>query len=218
MFLSALPCVGLVALAAALPTPDGGASIINTRGTTEPQGESLGFATVNAKVHESRPGGKTYNTVYPADWDQNSTAATEDIFNQVHAGLAANADECFILEGYSQGATATVDALARLTDAAFNAVKGVLLIGNPLHKAGLACNVDLDGGDSTFDVDGIWIVEERSDGIPDNWVPKTLDVCNFGDGVCDTKNGEDLITEEHLAYITDDGMHEMGAKFVLGRL
>ncbi|KAJ4154909.1 hypothetical protein LMH87_000180 [Akanthomyces muscarius] len=225
--LSHLIFAGLVALAAALPTADLEAcpapmpcasyTLMNTRGTSEPQGESLGFTAINANVSAARPGGKIYNVVYPADWDQNSTAATEDIINQIHSTLATNADECFILEGYSQGATATVDALGNLTDAAFAAVKGVFLIGDPVHKAGLACNVDMAGGNSTFDVDGVFIAAGLKAGIPSDWVPKTLDVCNYGDGICDTKHG-DGITIEHIEYIMDEGVHKLGAEFILKQL
>lgn len=101
------------------------------------------------------------------------------ILNHIQSTLNTNAAECFILEGYSQGATATVDALGRLNGTAFSAVKGVVLIGNPAHKAGLACNVDLTGGKSTYDVDGLFVVGDISKGVPANWVPKTLDVCNY---------------------------------------
>lgn len=69
--------------------------------------------------------------------------------------------------------------LGSLTDAAFAAVKGVFLIGDPVHKAGLACNVDLAGGNSTFDVDGVYVAAGLKTGIPSDWIPKTLDVCNY---------------------------------------
>ncbi|OAR00492.1 hypothetical protein LLEC1_00817 [Akanthomyces lecanii] len=247
--LSFLTFAGLVALVGALPTGDVEAceapkpcasyTLINTRGTAEPQGESLGFTAINANVTAERPGGKIYNVVYPADLDQVSTAATEDascyplprqrgqsanqflqnlqIINQIHSTLATNADECFILEGYSQGATATIDAMFNITDAAFAAVKGVFLIGDPVHKAGLACNVDISGGDSTFDVNGVYVAAGLKTGIPDAWVPKTLDVCNYGDGICDIKHG-DGITEQHLAYIMDEGAHKLGIDFILKQL
>ncbi len=116
----------------------------------------------------------------PRQQDQSANQLCKSqIINQIHSTLATNADECFILEGYSQGATATVDALGNLTDAAFAAVKGVFLIGDPVHKAGLACNVDMAGGNSTFDVDGVFVAAGLKTGIPSDWIPKTLDVCNY---------------------------------------
>lgn len=76
-------------------------------------------------------------------------------------------------------AAATVDALNEIStsSARFNAVKGVFLIGNPDHKAGLACNVDTNGGTTTRNVVGI--SGRFAAGIPAAWVSKTLDVCNF---------------------------------------
>jgi hypothetical protein len=98
------------------------------------------------------------------------------LINQVGKILAQNPSECLILEGYSQGATVVVDALRKLTGPAFDAVKGVFLIGNTRHERGLACNVDMQGGDKTKYTTGILYLTGM--GIPTDWVPKTLDVCN----------------------------------------
>lgn len=102
------------------------------------------------------------------------TRVLYQIINHIQTTLAGNPNECFILEGYSQGAAATVDALPSLTGSAFNAVKGVFLIGDPEHKAGLTCNVDNNGGTTTRNVNGL---SSYKAGIPSNWVSKTLDVC-----------------------------------------
>lgn len=97
------------------------------------------------------------------------------IVNHINAALQSNPNECFILEGYSQGASATVNALPWITGAAFDAVKGVFLIGDPLHLSGLACNVDNYGGTTTRYVNGL----EFGAQVPANWISKTLDVCIF---------------------------------------
>ena len=149
-------------------------TIINTRGTGEMQGPSAGFRTMNSKITSQLPGGKIYNTVYPADFSQVSTVGTADIVNQVQRGLQSNPSQCFILQGYSQGAAATVNAMSKLTGASYDAVKGVFLIGDPMHKSGLACNVDNNGGTATKNVNGL---SAMLGGIPSNWVSKTLDVC-----------------------------------------
>lgn len=151
-------------------------TIINTRGTGEAQGPSAGFRTMNSKVTAALSGGKIYNTVYAADFSQNSAAGTQDIINKITSTLASNPKECFILEGYSQGAAATVNAMPKLTGANFDAVKGVFLIGDPAHKSGLTCNVDNNNGTSTRDVNGLSVALSS---IPSNWVAKTLDVCIF---------------------------------------
>lgn len=100
--------------------------------------------------------------------------------NKVQSTLASNPSECFVLEGYSQGAAGTVNALSMLTGASFDAVKAVFLIGDPLHKSGLTCNVDNNGGTTTRDVNGLSAVFAA--GIPSNWVSKTRDVCIYVSG------------------------------------
>ncbi|KAK6198287.1 hypothetical protein LQW54_010436 [Pestalotiopsis sp. IQ-011] len=152
-------------------------TIINTRGTGEAQGESAGFKTMNSDITSQMTGGKIYNTVYAADYSQNSEAGTQDIISKVKTTLQSSPAECFILEGYSQGAVATVNALPSLSDDLFDAVKGVFLIGDPEHKSGLDCNVDTTGGSTTKDANGLSVGLGKS--IPDEWISKTLDVCAY---------------------------------------
>lgn len=173
--------LALTGCAAAAPNPRAAKctsyTIINTRGTGEIQGPSAGFRTMNSQITSQLPGGKIYNTVYLAGYDQNSAQGTQDIIREVNSVLASNPSECFILEGYSQGAAATVNALPQLTGSAGDAVKGVFLIGDPLHKSGLACNVDNNGGTTTKNVNGLEAF--GGGGIPQNWISRTLDVCIF---------------------------------------
>jgi hypothetical protein len=184
-FSTLIPFISLLALSSAAPVEEKRAvsascpsyTIISTRGTGERQGPSSGFRTMNSAVTSALSGGKIYNTVYPAGTSQDSSAGTRDIVNQVQTRLRANPNECFILQGYSQGAQATVNAMSQLTGANFNAVKGVVLIGNPAHKAGLACNVDNNGGTTTRNVNGL--SGRFGTGIPSTWVPKTRDICIF---------------------------------------
>ncbi|KAI8626988.1 A cutinase-like protein from cryptococcus Sp [Xylariaceae sp. FL1651] len=190
-------------------------TIINTRGTGEPQGPSAGFQTMNSQITSQLSGGKIYNTVYPADFSQNSAAGTQDIINKISSTLKSSPNECFILQGYSQGAAATVNALPSLTGTSFDAVKGVFLIGDPEHKSGLACNVDNNGGTTTANVNGLEAL--LSSGIPDNWISKTLDVCIFGDGVCDTTHGAG-IDAQHLSYPFDSPTQKLGESFIVKQL
>ena len=152
-------------------------TIINTRGTSEIQGPSSAFRTMNSAITSQLSGGKQYNTVYPASFSQDSSQGTTDIVNKVTTTLASNPNECFILEGYSQGAAASVNAMAKLTGAAFDAVKGVFLVGNPMHKSGLSCNVDNKGGSTTKNVNGMSAA--LGGGVPQNWLAKTMDVCIY---------------------------------------
>ncbi|KAF5971644.1 putative cutinase 1 [Fusarium bulbicola] len=211
--------LALTGCAAAAPNPRAtkctSYTIINTRGTGEIQGPSAGFRTMNSQITSQVPGGKIYNTVYPAGYDQNSAQGTQDIIREVNSVLASNPSECFILEGYSQGAAATVNALSQLTGSAGDAVKGVFLIGDPLHKSGLACNVDNNGGTTTTNVNGLEAF--GGGGIPQNWISRTLDVCIFGDGVCDTTHGFG-INAQHLQYPIDAAAQNLGTTFVVKQL
>jgi hypothetical protein len=191
-------------------------TIINTRGTGEVQGQSSGFNTMNSNIRSQVSGGKTYNTVYAADYSQNSAAGTADIVNKITTTLRTSPNECFILEGYSQGAAATVNALPKLTGTANTAVKGVFLIGDPLHKSGLTCNVDANGGTTTLNVNGI-SQYYGANSIPSGWISRTLDVCAFGDGVCDTTHGQG-VNAAHLSYPQSSSVQNMGTTFVVGKL
>ncbi|KAF3001561.1 hypothetical protein E8E13_009844 [Curvularia kusanoi] len=170
---------------------------------------------MNSHVTSTLSGGKIYNTVYAADYSQNSAAGTQDIINKITSTLRTSPQECFILEGYSQGAAATVNALPKLTGANFNAVKGVFLIGDPEHKAGLTCNVDNNGGTTTRNVNGL--SAGFGGGIPSNWVSKTLDVCIYGDGVCDTTHGSG-INAQHLQYPNDAPTQSLGTSYIQKQL
>jgi len=121
---------------------------------------------MNKAIRSAIPGVETYNTVYPADSSQTSSIGTDDIIAHITSVLSTDPGHCFALEGYSQGAKSTVQAMPSLTGEMFDAVKAVFLIGNPYHKAGLACNVDIEGGDSTLNVDGKSITADNA--IPDN--------------------------------------------------
>ncbi|KAJ9479271.1 Cutinase [Pseudozyma hubeiensis] len=211
--------LAIVAVAQAMPMTKRVACssyvIIDTRGTGELQGPSAGFRTMNARILSSVSGGSEYDTVYPADFSQISTLGTINIVAKVKNTLASNPNACFVLEGYSQGAAATVAALPQLTGSAFDAVKAVILIGNPDHKPNLACNVDNNGGKSTAGFSGISAL--LSPGIPSNWVSKSLDICIFGDGVCAAQTGLG-ITFQHLLYPTDLKVQSMGADFAIKAL
>ncbi|OAA82413.1 Cutinase [Akanthomyces lecanii RCEF 1005] len=177
-------------------------------------GPSIGFKNMNSNILKQKNGGNVYNVVYPAAFDQNSDLGTADIVRKVKEVVGQNPAECIILQGYSQGASATCDALPELTGPAFDAVKGVVLLGNPEHRPDLTCNVDLYGGKSTRKAVGFF---GTKGGIPSEWASKSLDVCNFGDGVCDSAHGIG-ITLQHFGYIFSPQTQSMGAKFMLKKL
>lgn len=137
----------------------------------------------------------------------------QQIISKITSSLEADPNVCFFLEGWSQGAQATVEALPHLLGKEFDAVKGIFLVGNPEHQPNLACNVDSTGGVSTRGVGGY--VAAFTKGIPHKWVSKTLDVCALGDGVCEAPNGFSYnpITPKHYTYATDQNVQNQGIRF-----
>ena len=55
------------------------AVIVDTRGTGEFQGPSVGFITMNNNIRSQVNGGQEYDTVYPAGIDQNSASGTNAV-------------------------------------------------------------------------------------------------------------------------------------------
>jgi hypothetical protein len=155
---------------------------------------------MNQNIMSQLPGGKVYNTVYPAAANQDSSAGTADIINHIQTTLQSSPNECFILEGYSQGAAATVNALVQLSGSANTAVKGVFLIGDPLHKAGLACNVDSNGGTTTRNLNGI-SEYYGSNSIPSGFVSRSLDVCDPVSLISCLSQGVKLLTNVNRVMV-----------------
>jgi hypothetical protein len=132
---------------------------------------------MNSQITGDLTGAEIYSTVYPASLDQNIAPGVQDILRKINSTLQVSRTRCFILQGYSQGAAVVLNALPKITGAAFAAVKGVVLVGNPNRKRGLVCNVDNYGGNSTRDVDGLTV--GTGVWVPQEWVRKTLDVCIY---------------------------------------
>ncbi|ORX95596.1 cutinase [Clohesyomyces aquaticus] len=190
-------------------------TVINARGTGEAQGPSSGFRIMNSKVTSDLTVGKVYNVEYPASADQNIGPGVQDIIDYMNSTLSDFPRECFIIQGYSQGAAVVLNALPQLTGPSFAAVKGVVLVGNPNRRAGLACNVDNYGGTTTKNVHGLTDYVNKP--VPANWVGKTLDICIYGDGVCDTTHGVG-INAPHYKYPTDTPTQELGEAYIYKQL
>ena len=80
--------------------------LINSRGTGEPQGESIGFKEMISEVLATLPNGVRYDTVYPAAPDltqQTTFIGSSDIENEIQQGLQACPEQKYALLGYSQG-------------------------------------------------------------------------------------------------------------------
>jgi len=215
-----LASIALAAVALAVPTKRACLDfiIISTRGTGEAQGPSEGFITMIANTLAAIPNGQEQDTVYPAAIDQDSASGTADIINRINTNVASCPNIKFALLGYSQGATATVEALKQLgspTTSTNNHIKAVFLIGDPEHEPGKQSNVDQNGGNTTDNATGIE-GHVAGAGIPAAWDSsgRVLDVCFQGDGVCSGF----AITEQHLLYGTTASVQNLGAAFLESKL
>lgn len=80
--------------------------LVDTRGTGEPQGESIGFKDMISDVLATLPDGARYDTVYPAAPDvtqQTTLIGSSDIENVIQQGLQTCPQQQYALLGYSQG-------------------------------------------------------------------------------------------------------------------
>lgn len=59
--------------------------------------------------------------------------------------------------------------------------------------------------------------ESNLAGLPAAWVAKTLDVCAYGDGVCDTAHGNG-VNAAHLSYPSDQNVQNLGAEWIVKQL
>lgn len=196
--------------------------LISTRGTTEPQGPSIGFKGMINTTLATIPNGIEYDTVYPAS--TNLTGAfvgKADVVRYINAGLASCPQQKYALLGYSQGASVTDFALHNFTypsSAAYNAIKAVVVIGNPGHVPNAAGNVDQNGTDATTNFTGPYYLDGTG-AIPNIYYnnSKVLDICWTGDLVC-AYNGTFGIKPEHLYYGITPRVQKMGSDFLISKL
>ncbi|KAF2153639.1 carbohydrate esterase family 5 protein, partial [Myriangium duriaei CBS 260.36] len=197
--------------------------IISTRGTYELQGPSIAFPGMINATLAAIANGVEYDTVYPAAANQTYYFGTNDIVNYIKAGLASCPDQRYVLLGYSQGAIATNVALQNFTDASntqvYDAIRAVLVVGNPAHIAGSNANYDEFGTTLTRNYNGSYYV--RGTGfIPDVFYKdhKVLDICHTKDSVCAPTYPNATFVPDHLLYGTTPQVQTEGAAFIISQL
>jgi hypothetical protein len=198
--------------------------LINTRGTGEPQGESIGFRPMIASILQTVPGGIGYNTRYPAapDATQYTTLiGSKDIISLIEQGTQNCPEQAYALLGYSQGATVTNQVLQHFATTSPEGlkIKAVILIGNPYHLSNKEGNKDEECGSSTAGASGILLGSEPYE-IPETWYAtgKVRDVCFTDDQVCNGASLGNLFSGAHLLYGFEESVQNCGAEFVIGRL
>lgn len=199
--------------------------LVATRGTTELQGPSIAFQNMTATTLSRIPNGLLYNTVYPASWASGSLDAGADAITQyINDGLQNCPQQKYALLGYSQGATATALALRNFADpscAGYNAIAGVLLVGNPLFKPYQAVNRDQNGTKATDHFTGV-LYRAGGGVVPLSWYQsaKLIDICYYDDFVCNgaTKTAMQAGWRYHLSYGITPSVQDMGATFLYANI
>lgn len=195
--------------------------LINTRGTGEPQGTSVGFRAMLEDILTAVPTGFVYDTVYLAapDVTQLSTlTGSHDIIDFINDGATSCPDQVYGLFGYSQGATVTNQVLQHFdpTSSQGQKIKGVVLAGNPYHLPNKKGNADELCGNSTAGASGV--LSPIADYlIPDAWymTGKVRDICFNDDLVCNGIDVGDLFSLNHLLYGFSETVTSCGANFII---
>ena len=196
--------------------------IVETRGTYELQNRpSIAFKNMTAETLKTLPNGLSHHTVYPANTNQSSVfKGAAAIVDYVDSGLKSCPEQKYALLGYSQGAEATAIALRNYTNptsAGYQAIAGVLLVGNPGFKPFQAANVDQAGNLTTTAFTGSAYLEGRN--VPLAWYQsaKLIDICYNGDIVCNGVTGTSNL-KDHLKYGSTASVQRIGTSFLVASL
>lgn len=198
--------------------------LIDSRGTGELQGESIGFRGMISQVMTALPNGGRHDTLYPAAPDltqQTTFIGSTDIERLIQNGLKNCPEQKYALLGYSQGATVTNQVLQKFAPSSTEgqAIKAVVLVGNPYHVPDAQGNKDEKCGTKTAGANGILnpIADYR---IPGAWYQtgKVLDICYTNDSVCNGLNLGNLFSPNHLVYGFDPSVQSCGAHFLVTKL
>lgn len=197
--------------------------LVSSRGTFEPQGPSVGFRGAISTTLRTVSKGKEYDTIYPAAPTLNRESeniGSKNIQNYITKGLKSCPQQKYVLLGYSQGATVTLLALrALLSPEAQEAIRAIVLIGNPYQVKNQAFTVDENGGSSTRANDGVLLPLEPSLGNLDLWTKsdKVINVCYTDDIVCNgagNKNG----FKTHLLYGSSKEVQNRLSEFIVSKV
>ncbi|KAK0542995.1 hypothetical protein OC846_006089 [Tilletia horrida] len=198
--------------------------LVTVRGTYIPQNLSLGYEGMLSQTMAAVSGGRVHDLIYPASDDfatsvpKGVTALTRYLSNQVKSCPSQK----LALIGYSQGAEVvdrvTQYVLPNKNATIFNAIRSIVLLGDPQHTPGNSANVDSKGGNSTAQYSGSGLLQGGK-AIPQayNKAKKLLNICADKDSVCATSEAGSNF-EAHCSYIQDAGVQKLGSKFIIAKL
>lgn len=164
--------------------------IVSARGTGESQVNPTGYSAWIKGVLGQAPGGSNYEVVYVAatDYINGPIQGQADTIRYLNQQKTKCPGQHYLLIGYSEGAIVIARAI-RALPIPDSQVAGIILLGNPVWKAGKPYNRGTaKTGSGSASIQGIE--------IPAKYNGKLLDICNTGDIVC-TSAGSMVA---HIAY------------------
>jgi hypothetical protein len=203
--------------------------LISTRGTFEAQGPSFSFPGMVNQTLGNLTGGIEYDTVYPANASLQIYIASADVTRYISSGLLNCPEQVYALLGYSQGASATAFLLKSLIQdnrtAILDAIKAVLVVGNPGHVPGYlaytyaTAEVDEFGGNLTQNYNGSYYYDGAGQ-IPELLYTqnKVFDICHTQDNICAPAYLNASEFPYHVLYGSTPKVQNMGAEFLLRKL
>ncbi|THY40724.1 alpha/beta-hydrolase [Aureobasidium pullulans] len=179
------------------------------------------FQTLVSRVLQNTTGGLSQPILYPAA--QNTSSGQEYLLHAISTGIQACPDQKYVLLGYSQGASLVLQASSRLGKKALEAIKAIILVGNPYRIPGKSANVDSHGNTDARGNIGMFVTQAITSNTPIPQFPeslgksgKVLGYCLENDIVCASDPGCDCqIAADHLSYGLVDSVQETAFQHIV---
>ncbi|TIA00696.1 alpha/beta-hydrolase [Aureobasidium pullulans] len=179
------------------------------------------FQTLVSRVLQNTTGGLSQPILYPAA--QNTSSGQEYLLHAISTGIQACPDQRYVLLGYSQGASLVLQASSRLGKKALEAIKAIILVGNPYRIPGKSANVDSHGNTDARGNIGMFVTQAITSNTPIPQFPesleksgKVLDYCLENDIVCASDPACDCqIAADHLSYGLVDSVQETAFQHIV---
>ncbi|THV67470.1 alpha/beta-hydrolase [Aureobasidium pullulans] len=181
------------------------------------------FQTLVSRVLQNTTGGLSQPILYPAGPAQNTSSGQEYLLHAISTGIQACPDHRYVLLGYSQGASLVLQASSRLDEKALEAIKAIVLVGNPYRIPGKSVNVDSYGNTDARGNIGMFVTQAITSNTPIPQFPesleksgKVLDYCLENDIVCASDPACDCqIAADHLSYGLADSVQETAFQHIV---